>query len=457
VAALSHGELRPLPVTVFPLEQAGEAFRYMAQARHVGKIVLRPAAVAQVSSEATYLVTGGLGGVGLETARWLVRSGARSVALVGRRAPDQTAAAVVAELAQAGARVDVYSADAGDADAMAGVLTQIDQAGVPPLRGVFHAAGALEDGPLVRQTWDRCREVLRGKARGAFVLDALTRERPLDFFVLYSAAGLHLGAAGQGAYPAANAELDALAHERRRAGLPALSIGWGAWAGVGMLARLAAEGRDPWAGRGLLPVTPATAFPALERLLREGVAHALVMPIRWSDFLAHPVPGLDLAFFEAVAPKARSKAPAHAASGPGATAALAARLAPLAPTQRRPALVAEITARVVQVVGLEPGHPVDPRMPLRDVGLDSLMSVELRNVLSRAAGRALPATLVFDHPTVDALADHLLKLLVGETVSPPPEAGAASRDERGREEVARLSDAEAEAALLAELSEGETR
>ncbi|MGC3998939.1 MAG: SDR family NAD(P)-dependent oxidoreductase [Anaeromyxobacter sp.] len=451
VAALGAGQLGPLPVTVFPLEAAGEAFRYMAQARHVGKIVLRPPPSApRISGDATYLVTGGLGGLGLETARWLVRSGARALALTARRAPDQAAAAALAELEQAGARVGVFTADAGDARAMAEVLAALPRQGFPPLRGVFHAAGALYDAPLVRQRWAGCREVLHGKARGAFVLDALTRDLPLELFVLYSAAGLHLGAAGQGAYPAANAELDALALARRRAGWPALSVGWGTWAGVGMAARLAAQGRDAWAGRGLLPIAPEAGFACLERLLREGTAHALVLPIRWPAFLAQLPPGLDPAFFEPVAPRAAS---ARAAPAGPAAAGLAAGLRALAPAQRRAALVAEVLKRAVQVMGLEAGAQLDPRRPLRELGLDSLMSVELRNVLARAAGQALPATLVFDHPTVEGLADHLLRLLAPEPAA--AEAPAAGPD-RARDEVAGLTEAQAEAALLAELERGGT-
>jgi NAD(P)-dependent dehydrogenase (short-subunit alcohol dehydrogenase family) len=459
VAALANGELQPLPVKVFPLEQASEAFRFMAQARHVGKIVLRPqTAGARISPGATYLVTGGLGGLGIETARWLVRSGARSLALVGRRAPDATASGAIAALEREGATVHVFAADAGDETAMAGVLAALREPGIPALRGVFHGAGVLEDAPLVHQTWDRCRSVLRGKARGAFVLHALTRELPLDFFVLCSAAGLHLGASGQGAYPAANAELDALAHARRRAGLPALSVAWGAWAEVGMAARLAGEGRNPWAARGLLPITPATGFPALQQLLRDGAVHALVLPIRWKDFLAQLAPGLDRDFFEAVAPKAAEAQPAPASRAAGW---LGAKLKALAPSQRRPALLAELTARAAQVIGLDTSKPIDPRVPLREVGLDSLMSVELRNALARAVGQPLPATLVFDHPTADALADHLLKLLVAEPGAAAertvPAAARAPQDQRAREEVAALSDAEAEAALLAELEGGGAR
>jgi hypothetical protein len=145
----------------------------------------------------------------------------------------------------------------------------------------------VDDAVLQRQTWARCKAVLRGKAHGAWVLHDITRELPLDFFVLYSAAGVLLGAAGQGAYPAANAELDALAQARRRCGLPALSVAWGSWADVGMAARLAKSGHDVWAERGLAKITPATGFAALARLMQDGSTYAAVLSIDWSRFLAH--------------------------------------------------------------------------------------------------------------------------------------------------------------------------
>src|SRR5690606_23875537 len=154
--------------------------------------------------------------------------------------------------------------DAADRARMLAVFDEITRE-MPPLRGVVHAAGALDDAVLQRQNWARAQAVLRGKAHGAWVLHELTRGAPLDFFILYSAAGLWLGAAGQGLYPAANAELDALAQARRRAGWPALSVAWGAWGDVGMAARGAVQGHDAWAARGLRPLTPASGFSALAR------------------------------------------------------------------------------------------------------------------------------------------------------------------------------------------------
>ncbi|MGQ3004372.1 MAG: SDR family NAD(P)-dependent oxidoreductase, partial [Hydrogenophaga sp.] len=257
----------------------------------------------------------GLGGLGLETARWLVASGARHLALSGRSAPGDHARAVIAELRASGATVNTFEADAADRERMASVLESLSRT-MPPLRGVVHAAGALDDAVLLRQTWPRCQAVLRGKAHGAWVVHDLTRHLPLDLFVLYSAAGLWLGAAGQGAYPAANAELDALAHARHRQGLPALSVAWGAWAEVGMAAQSASSGHDAWAARGLGQITPATGFAALAQLLQEGTAHALVLPIDWTRFLAQLPAGADAGFFETLATAMPTTAPAAPPAGP---------------------------------------------------------------------------------------------------------------------------------------------
>ena len=174
--------------------------------------------------------------------------------------------------------------------------------------------------------------VLRGKAEGAFVLHALTRSLPLDLFVLYSAAGLLLGAPGQGAYPAANAQLDALAHARRRAGLPALSVAWGAWAGLGMMAGGgSSRPAEAWAARGLCAIDPALGFARLEQLLREGATHAAVLPIDWPRFLAQLPAGADRGFFAAVAPSVPAAPPRTAPPAAG----LVARLERLPERQRR--------------------------------------------------------------------------------------------------------------------------
>ena len=452
VAALGNHELRPLPVAVYPMDQAADAFRFMAQARHVGKLVLRPApSGALFTADATYWVTGGLGGLGLETARWLCRSGARNLVLSGRQPPSAEAKSAIAALEREGATVRVFAADVADRAASQAILSAI-ASHLPPLRGVFHAAGAVDDGPLVRQTWPRFAGVLRGKAAGAWVLHELTRGLALDHFVLYSAAGLFLGAPGQGAYPAANAELDALAHARRRMGLPALSVAWGAWASVGMAAKLSASGNDVWSARGLGTISPAVGFDALERLLRDRATWAAVLPIDWRRFLPQLPAGADRGLFAGLA---RDGAPAATASKPSDGAgALVAKLRSLPPLQRRPALVGHLVERALHVIGLDAATAVDAKVPLKEMGLDSLMAVELRNALARSLGKPLSATLVFDYPTIEALSAHLARLLlldgdpVVETAAPAPVESIA------RSEVAALTDLEAERQLLAELEGG---
>ena len=448
--ALTDGSLRALPVQVFSLEHASDAMRHMAQARHTGKIVLVPrGALAQQSSRidsaGSYWITGGLGALGLATARWLVGRGARHLVLTGRRAPDDAALRRINELQALGAAVHVMQADAADAVQMQAVRDSIARR-LPPLRGVVHAAGTLHDAVLGNQQWSEARRVVRGKAHGAWVLHALTRDMPLDFFIMYSAAGLLLGAAGQGLYPAANAELDALARARQLMGLPALSVAWGAWAGPGMAAGAAAQGRDVWAERGLATLTPAEGFAGLQGLLRDRVACAAVLPIDWSQFMSRLPLGVDREFFAAVASGANAPAPA---ARPAATLA---SLRSLPAGQRHQGLVDQLRAQALQVLGVPPTTPVNPRLPLKEIGLDSLMAVELRNALTRAFGQALPVTLLFDYPTLDALAAQFLRLLGLESGAARETASAAPADsEKARAGIEALSDADAEAQLLAEL------
>jgi acyl transferase domain-containing protein len=444
-AGLQDGSLQPLPVTVFDVAQAADAFRHMAQAKHIGKIVLRlpVAASFEVRADACYLVTGGLGALGLHTARWLQRSGARQIALLGRHAPSPEAAQAIHEIEAAGAQVRCFAADAGDAAALQRVLDTLARE-MAPLRGVVHAAGTLDDGIALRQDWPRCAAVLHNKAQAARHLHAATRTLPLDFFVMYSAAGLLLGAPGQCAYAAANAELDALARLRRAQGLPALSVAWGVWGQGGMATQLAAGGHDPWRERGLAPIEPAHGLEQLAQLLREGAVHAAVLPIDWPRFIATLPAGVDPAFFEDVVP---GRASVPTVEPQAAPATVLSRLQALPAGQRAAALAAHLVERALHVLGLDAGTPVDPKTPLKDLGLDSLMAVELRNALTRSIGRPLSATLLFDYPTLAALTAHLMRLL---GLDEPAPAEAAAID-TAADALHDLSDEEAEALLLQEL------
>ncbi len=441
----ADGSLHPLPRAVFPFAQFAEAFRTMALARHVGKIVLSVAAdsagaAPTISPEATYWITGGLGALGIATAEWLARSGACHLVLSGRRPPGEAVRPRIRALEASGVAVHCVTADAAEPASMDRVLEMIGR-DLPPLRGVIHAAGTTHDAALLNQSWVEGAEVLRGKAHGAWLLHALTRDMALDFFILYSAAGLLLGAPGQGLYAAANAELDALAQYRRRMGLPALSVGWGAWAGGGMAASLADRGNNTWQARGLRWIEPEKGFAALGRLLADGVAHGAVIPIDWRQFQARLSAGADRAFFADLA----SPAPAAPAGAPSTARALPRRLLDLPLGLRRQSLIAELRAHVLELLALDSGRPVERHAPLKDLGLDSLMAVELRNILVNAGGVTLPATLLFDHPTLDALAAYLVDAW---QLDEPAAAAPAAPD------IAALSDAEAEMLLERELSAG---
>ena len=462
-AGLAAGTLQPLPVKVFELDAATEAMRYMAQARHIGKIVLRVAGAedpsgAFVSDRGTYWVTGGFGALGLETARWLVGNGARNLVLTGRNLPGARVRESLQGLEEQGARIRCFAADAADRDAMIRVVESVRLEG-PPLRGVIHAAGALHDAVLLHQRWDEAREVLRGKAHGAWLLHELTREDPLDFFVLYSAAGVLLGASGQGLYAAANAQLDALAQARRRDGRPALSVAWGAWSGTGMAATATAAGnRDVWTQRGLGKLDAVTGFAELTRLLRDAVPSAAVISIDWERFLAQLPVGVDREFFASLTSSAAGtpKLASGAAVSALPVVSVAERLRALPAGQRRQALLAHLTTQALQVLDLDASTSLDPRAALKDSGLDSLMAVELRNALNRHAPQPLPATLLFDYPTLETLATYLGKrweLEPERSVASQPEATPGSSVAQALPD---MSDAEAEALLRAELDELQT-
>ena len=396
---------------------------------------------------ATYWITGGLGALGCETARWLVQRGARHLVLSGRHPPGDSAAACIHELEQLGATIRVFEADAADRSHMQFVYGQIKN-DMPPLRGVIHAAGVLRDAVLTNQRWEDGAEVFGGKVEGAWLLHELTREIPLDFFILYSAAGVVLGAAGQGLYSAANAELDMLAQFRRRLGLPALSVAWGPWADAGMAADLAARGRDVWQARGLDKIDPDKGFAQLERLLADEATYAAVISIDWPRFVAQLPPHADRDFFRDMLPStAPSMGPPVSRAG-----AVVEKLRALPSGQRRAALTEHLTERTLQALGLDATTPIEPRIPLKELGIDPLMAVELCNSLTRSGGQVLPATLLFDYPTLDALTTYLAR--VWSLEDRIDDATDVMGADASASMMATLSDDDAEALLMKELELG---
>ncbi|HEV2147081.1 MAG TPA: SDR family NAD(P)-dependent oxidoreductase, partial [Longimicrobiaceae bacterium] len=265
-AWLEDGTLRPLPVTPFPLARAVDAFRWMAQAKHVGKVVLAAPTgdgAPPLRADATYLVTGGLGSLGIRVARWLADRGAGHLVLVGRGGPSPEAAEAVEAIRATGAEVTLARADVAREDEVRALVEGLDR----PLAGVFHAAGVLADGTLAAQRWERFAPVLAPKVAGAWNLHRATEGLPLDHFVLFSSAASLLGSAGQGNYAAANAFLDALAHHRRARALPATSVNWAPWAEAGMAAGLGEARGDRWKGQGMGALSDAQGLASLGEAL----------------------------------------------------------------------------------------------------------------------------------------------------------------------------------------------
>ncbi|MEO8057466.1 MAG: type I polyketide synthase [Burkholderiales bacterium] len=443
-AQLADGSLQALPLVAWPIEQADEAFRSMAQARHIGKIVLNVSnpRVLELQASGTYLVTGGCGALGLQVARWLAERGARHLVLTGRHAPSAEAAGTLESLRSRGVQVRTAQVDVSDGGALAALLAQIEASGAA-LRGVVHAAGVLDDAVLLDQQWDQVQRVLDPKLVGAWHLHRLTRTLSLDFFVLFSAGAAVLGSPGQAGYCAANLALDALAEVRRSQGLPATSIAWGPWADGGMAAALSDRDAKRWRERGVSALATNEALALLERAIQGPGAAVAALTVDWNRFAAGAG---SPRFGELASRPATPDAIASAAGG------LLTRLAAALPTERRNTLAAFVRAQARLALGLAASTELDERQPLRDLGLDSLMAVELRNALVAAIAAPLPVTLLFDFPTVAGLCDHLASPAVlaldqsaaerHDTPAPPTPMALS---------MSRLSDAEAEALLLAEL------
>ncbi|MBF6195896.1 type I polyketide synthase [Nocardia sp. CDC186] len=391
MALFEQHALTAPPHAAYGINRAAEAFRAMAERDHPGRVVLVGAEVPLAARgdrlpDGTYLVTGGFGGLGAEAARWLARRGARHLVLVGRRAPDPAGERLLASLRAAGAQATARQADVGDRAAVAALLRGIAESGFPPLRGVVHCAGVLDDGVVGEQTWARFETVLGPKYLAARHLDELTRDQPLELFVTYSSVAGVLGTPGQANYGAANAALDALAWRRRAEGLPALSIGWGPFADVGMAADRP-EVTARLVRRGLPPLRTGDAVAALDHLVQHDCAAPGVfefVPERWYAQRTRQV---------------TTAAPPP--TQPSTTGAARARQASddLAGWE---ALVQRVAMRVLDRAG-----ELDPELPLHDTGVDSLTGMELRAALAAEAGMPLPAGLVFDYPTVREMARFL--------------------------------------------------
>jgi NADPH:quinone reductase-like Zn-dependent oxidoreductase/acyl carrier protein/SAM-dependent methyltransferase len=410
LALFNDGRLKPLPRTVFSLGHVVPAFRYMQQAKHFGKVVLdhRNTAEAVVVSDerpvsfredATYLIIGGTGGLGLVAAEWLSTRGARHIVLMGRREPSAEVIAKIQRIETLGAKIVILRGDVSSHDDVSVVLQHISNS-MPPLRGILHSALALDDAVLLNQNAERFEHAFAPKVNGSWLLHTQTSGLELDFFMLFSAGASLLGNQGQANYAAANAFLDSLAHYRRQRGLAGMSINWGPWARVGVAATRGLDGRRRMIG--VDSIEPAKGMAILDRLYAWNPVQVGVLPIRWPEVAEHFVEWPLVSHFR------------NESSGPAGDPEFLRKLDGLSVDEKRSLIAQHIKMQMAGVLGLK-----DPNIPLQsgffDLGMDSLTAVELRNKLQASFGCTLPPTLAFDYPTVGGLIDFVSREVLSES------------------------------------------
>jgi NADPH:quinone reductase-like Zn-dependent oxidoreductase/thioesterase domain-containing protein/NADP-dependent 3-hydroxy acid dehydrogenase YdfG/acyl carrier protein len=418
---------RPLMFTRFELEQTVDAFRYMSQRKNIGKVVVsissqEPRAESResradsrepesvgggslVHRQGTYLITGGLGALGLRVAGWLAEKGAGAIALLSRRGPSPESEPSLAELRRRGVAVHVVTGDVADPGSLAAALAQLP-ADAPPLRGVVHAAGVLADGILSDMTLEQLDRAMQPKARGAWNLHVATLDAPLDFFVLFSSVASVLGSPGQANYAAGNAFLDALAHERRARGLPAITINWGPWAGSGMAAE---AGRDQAVrSRGMALLEPARGLEVLGELLRCDASQVAVMDARWDELLR---------MLGSRRPSLLAEIAAETeldGTEPASRVDQSFRQRLLnADAITRDSLVRDyIRNELARIMSVDAAS-LEMEQPLSTFGLDSLLALELKNKLESQLDFTLPMATLMEGPSIASLSEVTVRLVMG--------------------------------------------
>jgi len=431
VQQFADGSLKPLPVETFSPSGATDAFRHMAQAKHIGKVVISMAGRAELAraradcyplfrSDGTYLIAGGAGGLGRVVAKWMVERGASHLVLAGRSGASPDREHAIDELREA-ADVHYVKCDVSEYGEVASLLTEIKHSGLP-LRGIIHAAGVLDDGILLHLNEPRFETVMAPKLRGAWNLHRLTTDSDLDFFVLFSSLACVLGSPGQGNYAAANAFLDALAHYRRAVGLPALSINWGTWSGVGRAAQFGLRRRA--AGIGIRSVSPEEGMSVLDYVFCRPSPQVAVIPLnieRWRRVAAGmPQPAL----LSTLMPESsRARTAAQSGTGIDRSAIRAA-----SPGQRLSLLEQYLAEQIAQILRL-PSARIDLSESVNLLGLDSLVAVELRNRIEQDLAVKVPILSFLSGVSIRQIAALLADPLSGRPAADAPHERASSPED----------------------------
>jgi amino acid adenylation domain-containing protein len=416
---LARRQLQMMPVTTVPVSKIATAFRRMSEAGHIGKVVVsfddksalvqeQAGASLPILSDATYLITGGTGGLGLETARWLVDNGARSLVLVARsRTPSDEAEETLSHLRFVGAAVTVVSADVGSRAGVRAALTAVERTG-KPLRGIVHAAGTIDDALIEKLAPDRIRRVFTGKVLGAWHLHELTRSARLDFFVVYSSVAATLGSPGQAHYAAANRMLDAIAALRRSRGLPATSISFGPIGDRGYLARRLDVARYI-SGAGMQVMPAAAALAALGSVLRHAPMDLVFAEVNWSK-LAQSFPLIGYS------PRTSGLAQVSLTGENGSDQHVRSSIVAASGRQRQDIVADYLRRKVATVLKVEPAA-IELERPLQELGLDSLTAFELKNRIEIELGVALPVGKFLQRPTISTISLAIVEAINTDTTT----------------------------------------
>ncbi|NEO69631.1 type I polyketide synthase [Moorena sp. SIO3H5] len=362
-------------------------------------------------SDATYLITGGLGALGLKTAAWMAEKGARNLVLISRRQPSEQAQQTIQSLEELGTQVKVLSADISVESDVANILEQI-QTSLPPLLGVIHAAGVLDDGLLQQTNWERFTKVMAPKVNGTWNLHKLTQHLSLDFFVCFSSMSSLLGSPGQGNYAAANAFMDAVVHSRREMGLPGLSINWGGWSEGGMAIRLASQHQNRMQTAGISLISPEQGIQVLEELVRtQSTAQVGVLPVDWSvlakQFSSANPSSLLLELLQ------------QETSSEKTDERILEKLQAAPITERQDILKTYIQLVVAKTLGINPSK-ISTDDNFVELGMDSLMGMEVVNKLSSDLDFIIYPREFYERPTIDSLTQYLSAELSEDNLATQP-------------------------------------
>ena len=421
----AQSQLSSLTLVQFPQSRVTDAFRFMQQGKHQGKIVITQNNPVREYRD-TYLITGGLGAIGLEVAHWLADRGVKHLVLVGRHPvkPDQKTSL---EKLQNSCGVTVIYADVCDRNQLTQVFKQLEN--LPPLRGIIHCAGALDDGVILQQTWQKFQNVLSAKVQGAWNLHLLTQKYDLDRFILFSSAASLLGSKAQANYAAANAFLDGLANMRKLKGFPALALNWTAWKNTG----LAVTDRLTYID--INPIDQQDAINLLDDLFQQDVAQIGTLPVNWQQWQKNNKLSpfyQDLSDRQIQTPKLSSNLE---------------QLQNSSQATRKQILITQVVREVAKILGLNNLEDLELDLGFSELGLDSLAAVELRNKLQSIYEVKLSASVIFNYPTIEEISVRLLALLF-----PLETQGSIKQTTLEQNNLQDISEEVAEELLLAELS-----